>query len=168
MGELKAKILAWGRLRCDIGFIGVNECVESFAKTDASIVGKDKVMRLETPSTKPKMFNLRFVRTNSNHSDDTSLTEMMQLLAAGRIEAPVDHVCFDASLQAGVGTVPGRPLLRKPGPPFPKKEEIGATGRRLLSAYLAVCGSKRIGKSVLVVIIAAIETGEVFFDNHLK
>jgi hypothetical protein len=51
------------------------------------------------------MFNLRLVRTNPNHSDDPSLPEMTQLLAAGRIKASVDHVCFDAS---GVRTAIGR------------------------------------------------------------
>jgi hypothetical protein len=36
------------------------------------------------------------------------------------------------------------------------------------SPYLAVCASKRIGESILVALVAAIETGEVFFDNHFK
>jgi hypothetical protein len=39
---------------------------------------------------------------------------------------------------------------------------------RFGSPYLAVCAAKRIGESILVALVAAIETGEVLFDNHFK
>ena len=39
---------------------------------------------------------------------------------------------------------------------------------RFGSPYLAVCAAKRIGESILVALVAAIQTGEVFFDNHFK
>ncbi|HEY6763383.1 MAG TPA: hypothetical protein VI386_01315, partial [Candidatus Sulfotelmatobacter sp.] len=39
---------------------------------------------------------------------------------------------------------------------------------RFGSPYLTVCAGKRIGESILVCLVAPIETGEVFFDNHIK
>jgi hypothetical protein len=58
----------------DVGHVSVYERVESFSKSDRSIIAEDEIMRLEAHSAKPIMLNPRFVRTIPNHSDDPALT----------------------------------------------------------------------------------------------